>query len=199
MHWEQLRGICPSSTLSAGDSTWGVASPVLGCPAQLSCRQTAVAPAQARRSCSEMVLQHVQEAIPDTATSFQCPSAAQQPPCARVGCYPAQDQQGWPAASHCRANEEASPPCSLLLAAPWAHQGYSLPRWEINREWQLLTRFYSAVGSWPGVEGEDVKCCGSKLAGKLTPQGCVFLSLCGLVTITPESQRHCRLFLCLPH
>lgn len=138
---------------------YGVQSPVLGCPAQTSCGQTVAAPAQAQKSCSEMVLQHAQEAIPVTATSLQWPPAAcSQPPCARDGCYPAQGQQGWPAASHCRANEGVSYPCSLLLAAPWAHKGSSLPRWQIKWEWQLFSRFYSAVDSWPGVEGEGVKC-----------------------------------------
>lgn len=102
------------------------------------------------------------------------PPCSSQPPCARDGCYPAQAQQGWPAASHCKANEGASSSCSLLLAARWAHQGYSLPRWEIKWEWQLLSRFYTTVGSWPGVEGKDVKCCGSKSSRQANTEGLCF-------------------------
>lgn len=130
---------------------------------------------------SEILLWNGAAAYPRSNSRYcnftSVPHWSSQPPYARDGCYPAQDQQGWSAASHCRANEGASSPCSPLLAAPRAHQGYSLPRWEIKWEWQLLSRFYSAVGSCPGAEGEDMK-CGSKAIRQASTAGlCFTLSL----------------------
>lgn len=46
-----------------------------------------------------------------------------------------------------------------------------------------LSGVYFAVGSWPGVEGEDMMCCGSKSSRQVTLQGCISLSLCGTVAI----------------
>lgn len=78
---QQVEGCCPSSPLSACEAACRrVLSPVQGCPLQANYGCTGVTTAKALSSCSELVLQHVPEAIPGAGDLLQgLPAACSHP------------------------------------------------------------------------------------------------------------------------